>query len=249
MALVASQPPDEGMKLCEGCGYILDGLPADNRCPECGKPAAQSTDPQLRRLPAWETSPSPVTFIASSYQVMVHPARFARHLLTRRDTWSSWWFAAFWQGVCALTLGLAVLRHAEWLELRGGWTPAWIPLWLITVYALFKVFSVLWIYLLLAAVTEVAGRLTAWEARMRGLRLPLVAVRRALRYHSVHLLPVSLLALATAWGYTLLLEKRIVTSAADSVYVYVLCAQVLAGAGYLFLSYWAMMRNIMYANR
>ena len=27
---------------CVGCGYNLRGLPFDHRCPECGKPCAES---------------------------------------------------------------------------------------------------------------------------------------------------------------------------------------------------------------
>ena len=37
-----SPPPDEYTLLCERCGYIIEGLPTDNPCPECNRPIALS---------------------------------------------------------------------------------------------------------------------------------------------------------------------------------------------------------------
>jgi hypothetical protein len=39
---------DEYTLLCERCGYVIEGLPTDGACPECGKPIAESL-PERRR--------------------------------------------------------------------------------------------------------------------------------------------------------------------------------------------------------
>jgi hypothetical protein len=49
----AASVPAETDPLCEGCGYVLSGLPGDGRCPECGKPLEESAA-TLRREPDWE---------------------------------------------------------------------------------------------------------------------------------------------------------------------------------------------------
>jgi hypothetical protein len=41
--------PDEYVLLCERCGYIIEGLPTESTCPECGKPIAESL-PERRIL-------------------------------------------------------------------------------------------------------------------------------------------------------------------------------------------------------
>lgn len=33
---------DEDTLLCEACGYVIDGMPRDGQCPECGKAVAES---------------------------------------------------------------------------------------------------------------------------------------------------------------------------------------------------------------
>ena len=48
---------------------------------------------------------------------------------------------------------------------------------------------------------------------------------------------------ATLWN------RRLVGPSSLISYLYVLCAQVILSAIYLFLTYWTAMRNLMYANR
>jgi hypothetical protein len=46
-----TSPPavfDEFTLLCERCGYVVEGLPAEGACPECGKPIVESL-PERRR--------------------------------------------------------------------------------------------------------------------------------------------------------------------------------------------------------
>lgn len=267
MAAVASHPPEEGRNLCESCGYILEGLPEEARCPECGKPVVESVGANPRRLPSWESEPSLRHFWRCSAAAMWHPGRFAKGLVTRQDTRWCWGFGVIWRGLCAVMLGLVIIKHAQWLESRSGavWANMSPPAWLILLYVVLKISSPLWIYLLLAGVSEIAARLTAWEAHYRNIRLPLVAVRRALRYHSVHVFPVALGVLLTVWGFAWINAHpgrypilQMITPNAfapvgpsnyDTIYMYTLCGEVLLAAAYLFFSYWAMMRNIMFANR
>jgi hypothetical protein len=103
--------------------------------------------------------------------------------------------------------------------------------------------------LALVGITRLAAWLTAFEARWRGLRLPLPVVRRGMHYHAAHYLPVAIIATFTAVGYDVLWERQLVSPDSYSLYFYVLCGEVVVGAVYLFHTYWIGMRNIMYANR
>ena len=104
------------------------------------------------------------------------------------------------------------------------------------------------IILVLLITTPIAAWLTSWEARYRGLRLPLSVVLRGLDYHAVHYLPVALVSCATVVGYRWLLNHHHLDSSYDAKYLYVLCGEVIVGAAYLFNTYWIGMRNMMYAN-
>ena len=66
--------PAESDILCEGCGYTLNGLPEDGRCPECGKPVAESID-AARTAPAWEHPEvhRPAAFVATTAAVSGWP--------------------------------------------------------------------------------------------------------------------------------------------------------------------------------
>ncbi len=66
-----TSPPaviDEFTLLCERCGYVVDGLPPEGACPECGKPIVESLPERRVTLP-----PSAAWRIALSD--MRHPVR------------------------------------------------------------------------------------------------------------------------------------------------------------------------------
>jgi hypothetical protein len=60
---------------------------------------------------------------------------------------------------------------------------------------------------------------------------------------------VALLGFATVDAYWFAVRLRWISEATAVRYLFVLCAEVLVGAGYLFKTYWTGMKNTMYANR
>ncbi|MDB5172481.1 MAG: hypothetical protein JWN51_1254 [Phycisphaerales bacterium] len=247
MTSALANVPAESDILCEGCGYVLNGLPAGANCPECGKPTAESAA-TLRHGPAWEQS-GPVLrrFISTTLQLLLHPTRFYRALPTRKTRESSTRFAhAHWM-VASLLLGVAGYAHFSWYlylgNLPGSLDRLNYPIPAMLVFAMI-------VYLLLAATTRVAGWLTSLEAGYWGMRLPLGVVLRGLDYHAAHYLPVSIMGFVTTVGYQALLHWRffLVNYVSAPTYLYVLCGEVIVAAVYLFKTYWIGMKNMMYAN-
>ena len=113
------------------------------------------------------------------------------------------------------------------------------------------------VYAFLDAITRLAAWLTTLEATYRGLRLPYDIVLRGMYYHAAHYLPVAIAALVVVVGYQLLwfcshpwyAAYTWVQEKTPTVYLYVICAQVVISAIYLFQTYWIGMRNMMFANR
>ena len=103
-------------------------------------------------------------------------------------------------------------------------------------------------FLTLCVTTPLAARLTTWEAKFRGYRLPLHVVRRGLDYHAAHYVPVAAVVAITVVGYRWLAIRCRFPWSADMNYLYLLCGEVIVGAVYLFWTYWIGMRNMMYAN-
>jgi hypothetical protein len=252
MARVAPAIPEETALLCEKCGYIINGIPTDSLCPECASPIADSL-PENRRPPLWEQSDGSASghFWATTAQIIFQPSKFYRSITSRGDLRSSAKFARWHYAITSLLFGGTAFMH-------GGW--AWgyrllnasprdairmrffigiflgIPLCLITAY------------LLIVVTTNIASRLTAWEAAYRGLRLPRPVVQRALHYHSAHYLPVALVAFFTVFGFLVIIKNFPDIERHAVNYLYILCAEVILAAAYLFMTYWTGMRNLMYAN-
>jgi hypothetical protein len=74
-------------------------------------------------------------------------------------------------------------------------------------------------------------------------------VLRGLYYHAAHFLPVALIAFATVEGNWVATRQRWISELHAVPYLFLLCGEVLAGAAYLFVTYWTGMKNTMYANR
>ena len=230
--------------LCENCGYVLNGLPPDSRCPECGRPTAES-DPVLRTATTWERAGQNGTsqcgaFATTSAAVLFRPTRFYRILATRIDTPRAAVFAQVYWAASSLLFGLAACAHATWFVFFDARTPL-NPLTWVGLSSL--------VYGFLVLTTRLASWLTHWEATYRGYRLTLPVVRRGLGYHAVHYVPVALIACLTVVGYGYLVRHGIVNPIETATtYLYILSGEVVVAAAYLFKTYWTAMRNMMFAN-
>jgi hypothetical protein len=245
MTRVAPVIPAESDLLCEGCGYTLSGIPETGNCPECGKPIVESIGTQ-RRLPAFEQpgGRAAAKFLRTSALALFQPTHFYRTLATRRDTRRALAFARLHWLIVSLLFSATAFEHLAWYRDFAGFRELSLAADLLIAAALF-----IGVYVFLRGSTALAARLTHWEASYRGIRLPLEVVLRGMCYHAVCYVPVALIAFITVFGYQFLLHRRVLDLTTAPKYLYVLCAEVIVSAAYLFNTYWIGMRNMMYANR
>ena len=172
---------------------------------------------------------------------MFRPTAFYRTLVTRPTADRSAAFAWIHWLAASLLLALAAYGYST------GFVPAVTDAFPLNGWIIWLAISVA-TFVVLLGLTHIASRLTTWEATYRGLRLPRVAVKRGMHFHAAHYLPVALVAALTVIGYDLLLSRKVLTGLSAMPYLYVICAEVIVGALYLFWTYWIGMRNMMYAN-
>ena len=246
----AENVPHESDTLCEGCGYVLNGLPENGRCPECGKLTAESAA-TFRMPPALELGPKSraKAFCRVTFDCIFRPAKFFRSINVRPAGRESLLFARIHWLLAAILFGTCAWLHAD---LMGGLGPMQVvtPAMERTLFLLTFPAFIIATYLFLAVINSIAARLTTFEATYRGIRLPRPVVLRALHYHAAHYLPVGLLGIATVGGFKVfLLGWPSKAWMFETAYLYVLCGAVVLSAVYLFKTYWVAMRNLMYANR
>ena len=244
----SAEVPLSDALLCEACGYNLTGVPREGRCPECGVAIAESL-PSLRRPPAWERAERPDyrQLLATSRAVIFHPSRFFRQLTPHGDLARSGAFARRHELFVCILFGLCLALQLRWMLILPS-------RYSLTNTAASIVAAVALVPLILASIvvlrltTRLAVRATQWEASYRGLRLPQPVVQRAMHYHAAHYIPVAVVATLTVAGYHLLVAVDVLSEMQGPRFLYVLSAEVLLGAFYLFETYWIAMRKLMWAN-
>ena len=244
MTPAAAPVPADSDVLCEHCGYTLNGLPPDGRCPECGQPVAESLQHSGRGLTAWESDGK---FWATTTRVVLRPSDFYRHLQTRveeRYEKAAGQFAFCHWLAAAFLSAMAAFIHYFFPEFGSGGLDRVVSL-IATVGIVLATFTGLG---LIFATTLLAAWLTTWEAGWRGYRLPRAVVLRGLHYHAAHLVPVAAAFLLVTGGYRLLVGLGVLDYTSLVAYLIVLSAVVVVGLLYLFWTYWIGMKNMLYAN-
>ncbi|HQY89455.1 MAG TPA: hypothetical protein PK402_12455, partial [Tepidisphaeraceae bacterium] len=246
------QPPADDSILCEKCGYILDNLPVELNCPECGKPVRESAEGLDRRPPIVEREGASIrTRVLTMFDVVAHPYScfrtfaIASHPYQRRFKWHM-------MILSSLLFGLSGGLHARWILWFFGWDYGTYPR-SFEVFALLVFSMVLFVSAVVFIVTLVTEQLVAYftaiEGRFWGYRLRKDVVRRVLSYHIAHLVPISFITLVIVSLNLLNSLNQTVRGIKPIYYLYALCAWVLVAAFWLMSTYVSAMRAVMFANR
>lgn len=115
--------------LCERCGYVIEGLPGDGACPECGKPIAESL-PEARAGSPWQGLASHRRWLDTATQLTLHPRTGFGRVRIDRGSCSELLLRNLLTAslVMAIAFGVIMLRMTIHLELLAYLVPqfGWI---------------------------------------------------------------------------------------------------------------------------
>jgi hypothetical protein len=203
-----------------------------------------------REPPVWERERLGLgSFLATTWGVLWSPRGFFRRLQTRQSNGRSRVFALLHNWISAYVLSVSAAVHLLIVGQYPFITRA-VDLSGLILFALLGGTAMTpAAFALIAGTKRFASALTVFEAKLHGLRMPGVAVGRALDYHAAAMLPVAVVTLLLTGIYATLRVLHVVDAQRDMMYLYVLCGWVVLSAGYLFQSYWRAMKGVMWANR
>lgn len=107
----------EPTSYCDDCGYDLSHTARDGRCPECGRSAASSFDPDVpRACNDWQRRRSPRSYVRTVCSAFESPRTFYQELRMRDGTvhaGSFWLVTMLSMGACAFPWSFLVLVLAD----------------------------------------------------------------------------------------------------------------------------------------